>query len=93
MSEQRDRKDQTEGVARLDLSETAAATLEIAEALRFLTQSPGGTESAIRLNEEYDAVTGNLRQSIAAEIAECSRYGARPNEAASAYFARPVLRV
>ena len=56
----------------LTVAATDIAALELADALTFLIQSPGGTEAAVRPNEEYDAVTHRLRQSVAEELASAA---------------------
>ena len=72
---------------------TRHADFKIADALRFLGSSPGGTEAMERFSERFDEVMDFLCQSVAQEIADTGRYYRRVDIPASAYHARPTYRL
>lgn len=71
---------------------TRHADFRIADALRFLGNSPGGGEAMERFSERFDDAMDYLCQSIAQEIADTGRYQRRVDIPASAYHARPTYR-
>ncbi|MBC7808662.1 MAG: hypothetical protein H7145_21215 [Akkermansiaceae bacterium] len=72
---------------------TRHADFKIADALRFLGGSPGGTEAMERFSERSDEVIKVLCQSVAREIADTGRYHKRVDIPASAYYTRPIYRL
>ena len=81
-----------DNIAPLSSRLTEPATRDVMEAIRFLTASPGGEESARRFAAKLKELVEVLRIRIAEEIESLGRPFDESDEAASLVYSRPVYR-
>ena len=69
------------------------AEIQLAQALRFLLESSGGRDAAIRLNDAFDIALQQEREAVQEQIEETGRPWKRIHAPASVYHSRPLFRL
>jgi len=84
-------QDEESAVPAIKLVLVRRAEFDIADAIAWLSRT-AGEDSALNFMTRLDDEIAVLRESVGEELAEFGRHRARPHEAGSVYFARPIYR-